>query len=145
MAFDAYAHHDAHRMFQFAQYCAEEAGDWHLRAKVLTSMTRQAVRCNDPDAGLTFIELALVRADRLTATEHAMLHSDRARALAKLGRVQDAAAAVGVADEEFSHAQPINDPVYVRYYDTAFHTGLTGAALQDVALLHGHFITEARH
>lgn len=53
MAFDVYAHDDARRMFQFALHCAEEAGDWHLRAKVLTSMTRQAVRCDDPDAGLT--------------------------------------------------------------------------------------------
>ncbi|MGH3564615.1 MAG: XRE family transcriptional regulator [Pseudonocardia sp.] len=144
MAFDAYAHDDARRMFQFAQHCAEEAGDWHLRAKVLASSARQAIWCGDPDAGLTFTELAMVRADRLTATERAMLHSDRARALAKLGRIQDAVAAVGVADEEFSHAQPVNDPVYVRYYDAARHAGGTGHALWDVAV-HGHFITEARH
>lgn len=145
MAFDAYAHDDARRMYQFALYCAEESEDWHLRAKVLSCMARQAIWCGDPDAGLTLIELAMVRSDRLTATERAMLHTDRARALAKLGRVQDAAAAVGLADEEFSHARPANDPVTVHYYDAAVHAGETGRAMWDVAVHHGHFITEARH
>jgi hypothetical protein len=144
MAFDGYAHDDARRMFQFALQCAEESGDWHLRAKVLSSMARQSIWCGDPDTGLTFTESAMVRADRLTATERAMLHTGRSRALAKLGRVQDAATAVGVADEEFSHARPANNPFYVRYYDAAQHAGDTGHALWDVAV-HGHFITEARH
>lgn len=143
MAFDAYAHDDARRMFRFALQCAEEAGDWHLRAKVLSSMARQAIWCGDPDTGLTFTELAMVRADRLTATERAMLHTGRARALAKLGRVPETASAVGAADEEFSHIRPANDPDYMRYYDAAQHAGDTGHALWDVALL-GHFTTEAR-
>jgi hypothetical protein len=144
MAFDAFAHDDARRMLRFALQCAEESGDWHLRAKVLSSMARQAIWCGDPDAGLTFTELAMVRSDRLTATERSMLHTGRARALAKLGRVQDTAAAVGAADEEFSHTRPANDPEYMHYYDAAQHAGDTGHALWDVALL-GHFTTEARH
>lgn len=144
MAFDAYAHDDARRMFRFALQCAEESGDWHLRALVLSCMARQAIWCGDPDSGLTFIELAMVRADRLTSIERAMLHTGRAQALAKLGRVQDTASAVGVADEEFSRARPANDPVYMRYYDVARHAGETGCALWHVAV-HGHFITEARH
>jgi hypothetical protein len=143
MAFDAYAHDDARRMFQFALQCAEEGGDWQLRAKVLSSMARQAIWCGDPDAGLTFTELAMVRADRLTATERAMLHTGRARALAKLHRIQDTATAVGMADEEFSHTRPQNVPVYVRYYNAAQHAGDTGHALWDVAIS-GHFISEAR-
>jgi hypothetical protein len=73
-----------------------------------------------------------------------MLHTGRSRALAKLGRVQDAVTAVGVADEEFSHARPANNHFYMRYYDAAQHAGDTGHALWDVAV-HGHFITEARH
>lgn len=144
MAFDAYAHDDARRMYRFALQCAEESGDWHLRAKVLSCMARQSTRCGDPDAGLTFTELAMVRADRLTATERAMLHTDRAHALAKLGRVQDTASAVGVADEEFSHARPANDPVTVRYYNAAVHTDVSGYALWEIAV-HGHFLAEARH
>jgi hypothetical protein len=31
MAFDAYAHDDARRMFTSGLACAEESGDWHLR------------------------------------------------------------------------------------------------------------------
>ena len=144
MAFDACAHDDARRMFRFSLQCAEEAGDWHLRAKILSSMARQAIWCGDPDTGLTFTELAMVRADRLTATERAMLHTGRARALARLGRIQETASAVGAADLEFSHNRPANDPDYMRYYDAAQHAGDTGHALWDIALL-GHFATEARH
>ncbi|MEU0511243.1 XRE family transcriptional regulator [Amycolatopsis thermoflava] len=143
MAFDAYAHDDARRMFDFALSCAEKAGDWHLRAKVLSSMARQAIWCGDADGGLTYTELALVRADRLTATEQAMLHTARARALAKLGRVEETAAAVGVADDAFSRSQPDNDPPWMAYYDAAQHAGDTGHALWDTAM-HGHFRSEAR-
>lgn len=143
MAFDAYAHGDARRMFRFALACAEESGDWHLRAKILSSMARQAIWCGDPDAGLTFTELALVRADRLTATERAMLHTARARALAKLQRVQDTLEAVGAADDEFVHSDPKNDPVWMRYYDRAQHLGDTGHALWDIAI-DNHFVGEAR-
>lgn len=142
MAFDAYAHRDALRMFQFALACAEHAGDWHLRAKVLSSMARQSIWRGDPDGGLTLVELAMVRADRLTPTERAMLLAARARALAKLNRVQDTATTIGVADEEFSHHEPDEDPVWMRYYDTAQHAGDTGHALFDLALT-GHFVSDA--
>ncbi|WP_280352108.1 helix-turn-helix domain-containing protein [Nocardia abscessus] len=143
MAFDAYAHADARSMFRLAWTCAEEAGDWHLRGKVLSSMARQAIWCGDPDDGLTYIELAMVRSDRLTATERAMLHAARARALAKLHRIEEAAKAVGRADEEFSHASPENDPPWMAYYDAAQHSGDTGHALFDLAL-DGRFVGEAR-
>jgi hypothetical protein len=142
MAFDAYAHDDARGMFQFALACAEEATDWHLRAKVLSSMARQAIWCGDPDGGLTLVELAMVRADRLTPTERAMLLSARARALAKLRRTQETLTTIGMADEEFSHAQPENDPDWMRYYDAAQHHGDTGHALWDIAMT-GQFVTEA--
>ncbi|MFI6169066.1 XRE family transcriptional regulator [Nocardia sp. NPDC051052] len=142
MAFDAYAHADARSMFRLGWTCAEEAGDWHLRGKVLSSMARQAIWCSNPDDGLTFIELAMVRSDRLTATERAMLHSARARALAKVNRVEEALKAVGQADEEFSHATPANDPPWMAYYDAAQHSGDTGHALFDLALS-GRFATEA--
>ncbi|MGW4842768.1 helix-turn-helix domain-containing protein [Nocardia brasiliensis] len=143
MAFDAYAHADAKSMFRLAWTCAEEAGDWHLRGKVLSSMARQAIWCGNPDDGLTYIELAMVRSDRLTATERAMLHSARARALAKLFRIEEALKAVGQADEEFAHASPGNDPPWMAYYDFAQHSGDTGHALFDLAVA-GRFATEAR-
>lgn len=143
MAFDAYAHDDARCTFGFALSCAEEAGDWHLRAMVLSAMARQAIWCGDPDTGLTFTELALVRADRLTATERAVLHTIRAWALGKLGRVQDAVTAAGLADEEFGYSRPAEDPEWMAYYDAAKHSGDVGRALWEVAV-HGQFITETR-
>jgi hypothetical protein len=143
MAFDAYAHNDAHRMFQLARICAEAAGDWHLRAKVLSSTARQAIWCGRPADGLATTEQAFVRADRLTATERAMLHTTQARALAKMGRVQDAVTAIGRADDEFAHADPAVDPVWMRYYDHAQHFGDTGHALFDLAIGHGRFVTDA--
>ncbi|GAA2790509.1 hypothetical protein GCM10010522_04850 [Kribbella solani] len=143
MAFDAYAHDDARRMFRFTQACADEAGDWNLRAKTLSSMARQAIWCGDPDQGLTLTEMALVRADRLTATERAMLLAARARALAKLGHVQETLRTVGLADEQFSQADPVNDPAWMRYYDQAQHLGDTGHALWDLAIRQGEAEQEA--
>lgn len=134
MAFDAYAHDDARRMFQFALACAEEAQDWHLRAKVLSSMARQAIWVGKPDEGLTLTEHALVRSDRLTATERAMLHTARARALAKMGRVRETLIAVGTADDHFAHRNPANDASWMGYYDPAQHAGDTGHALFDLAV-----------
>jgi len=52
----------------------------------------------------------------------------RARALAVLGRVQDAVAAVGMADEAFSNID--NDEIpWMLYWDEAQHAGDTGYAL----------------
>ena len=81
MAYDDFAYDDAQRAFRFALACAEEAGDWHLRAQVLCSMAEQVSWCGDPDTGLAYAESALVRATRLTATERALLHNSRARDL----------------------------------------------------------------
>ena len=142
MAFDAFAHAEAKQMFVYGLACAEEAGQWHLRAKLLSHMARQAIWCNDPDTGLTYAELALVRADRLTATERAMLHTARARALGKLGHVQETLRAVGTADDAFAQAAPHDDPPWMAYYDHAQHHGDTGHALFDLAM-NGHFETKA--
>jgi hypothetical protein len=137
MAFDACAHGDGRRIFRFALACAEHAENWHMRANVLADMARQAVWINDPDSGLTYVELALVRSERLTATERAMLHTVRARALAKLGRLQATLAAVGTADEAFAHANPAIDPPWMAFYDHAQHHGDTGHALFDLSV-RGH-------
>jgi transcriptional regulator with XRE-family HTH domain len=144
MAFDAYAHEDARRMFVFGLTCAEAAGDWHLRAKLLSHMARQAIWCGTIDSGLTYTELALVRADRLTGTERAMLHTARARALAKLGRVKETLLAVASADEAFAESEPGKDPPWMAYYDYAQHHGDTGHALFDLAV-HGHPPITATH
>jgi hypothetical protein len=134
MAFDAYAHDDARRTFRFSLQCAEQAPNWHLRARILGMMARQAIWCGQPDTGLTHIETALVRQERLTATERASLHTLRARSLARLGRVSDCLSAVGAADDAFAHSNPSLDPSWMGFYDHAQHQGDTGHALFDLAL-----------
>lgn len=143
MAFDGYAHDDARRMFSLALACAEESGNWHLRAKVLSTMARQAIWRGDPDMGLTLIDVAFIRRERLTPTERAMLFTGQARANAKLSRIPDAVRAIGMADAEFAHASPTNDPAWMVYYDTAQHVGDTGHALFDLATLDGRYVGEA--
>lgn len=144
MAFDRYEHEDAKTMFALAQSCAETGKDWHLRAKVLSSKARQSIWCKEPDDGITDVQHAFVRSDRLTATERAMLHTTHARALAKLGRVQETLTAIGRADEEFARSDPSNDPPWMAYYDLAQHSGDTGHALYDLAVK-GRFVNEARN
>ncbi|MGW3015683.1 helix-turn-helix domain-containing protein [Streptomyces longwoodensis] len=136
-AFDAYHHDEATKTFRFAADCAEEAGDWHLRAKTYSFLARQAVWIGAPDDGLTYAEKGLVRSDRLTATEQAMLHTARARAFGKMGNVRDTMAAVGAADEAFTRARPAEDPSWMAYYDEAQHNGDTAHALFDLAILAG--------
>lgn len=136
-AFDAYAHDDATKAFTFAADCAEEAGDWHLRAKTYSFLARQAVWIGAPDDGLTYAEKGLVRSDRLTPTMQAMLHTARARAFGKMGNVRDTMVAVGQVDEAFSRARPTDDPEWMQYYDAAQHAGDTAHALFDLAMLAG--------
>lgn len=134
-AFDAYNHAYAAATFLFAADRAEEAGDWHLRAKAYSYLARQSVWLGKPDDGLTHAEKGLVRSDRLTATERAMLHAARARAFGKMGNVRDCMAAVGEADEAFSHARPADDPPWMAYYDEAQHNGDTAHGLFDLVIL----------
>jgi hypothetical protein len=143
MALDTHAHEDARRLFGFAQSCAEESEDWQLRAKVLNSLASHAICRQEPDDALTFTELALVRADRLSATERAMLHTVRAHGLGMLGRAHEAMRAVDVADREFSYNRSIKCPPWMASYDLAHHHGETGRALWQTAR-HGHFADEAR-
>jgi hypothetical protein len=142
MAMDADAHEEARRLYRFALACAEEAEDWPLRSYVLSSMAEHAVWTGQPDDGLTLAEHALVRPDRITATGRALLHNDRARALAKMRRISETLAAVGTADEHFAHANPADDPPCMAFYNEARHAQLTGRPLLDLAIL-GHDPREA--
>ncbi|MFE9255695.1 helix-turn-helix domain-containing protein [Streptomyces sp. NPDC006879] len=141
--FDAHAHHDARRVFAFAAACAEEAGQWHLRAKVYSYRARQAVWLGACDSGLTYAELGLAHENRLTGTERAMLHTAKARALAKAGDVQATLRAVGQADDAFAQARPGEDPPWMAYYDAAQHAGDTGHALYDLVAVGYRPVTAA--
>lgn len=135
--FDAYAHDDARVSFRLAAECAEEGKNWHLRAKTYSFMARQAIWVGDPDTGLTDAEKGLVRADRITTTERAMLHTARARAFGKMGDVSNTLMAVGDADAAFEQSDPSQDPPWMAYYDHAQHHGDTAHALYDLAVRAG--------
>ena len=95
MAFDAYAHDDARRMFRFALQCAKESGEWHLRAKVLSGMARQEIWCGDPDAGLTFEELARSRVmDQIQLASLVMVNGDPGEAAVIGGQALDTASII---------------------------------------------------
>jgi hypothetical protein len=83
---------------------------------------------------LTFVEMALIRPDRLTATERASLHAQRAQALAALGHVQQTLAAIGIADDELTRANRAEDGPWIDFYDDAQHHRDTGRALFDLAI-----------
>ncbi|WP_344666228.1 XRE family transcriptional regulator [Catenulispora yoronensis] len=136
MAFDAFVHDEGEQMFKFSRSCAEEAGDWHLYAKMSSWLGRQAIWRGDPAAGLGYIDLGLRRAEWLTATEQAMLYTARARGYAKQGLVRETLEAVDAADNAFSKASPTEDPPWMAYYDSAQHHGDTGHALFDLAVKH---------
>ncbi|MFC1435351.1 XRE family transcriptional regulator [Streptacidiphilus sp. N1-3] len=137
-AFDTYAHADARRVFELATTCAEEANDWGLRGYAYSWRSRQETWCGDADRGLTYAELGLARADRLTPTEQAWLLNAKARALAKMGRVQETLAAVGASDEAFARAVPGAERPWMSFYDQAQHAGDTGHAWFDIALVTGN-------
>lgn len=137
MAFDALVYDEGEKMFKFGRSCAEEAGDWHLYAKMSSWLGRQAIWRDDPKTGLGYIDLGLEHAGSLTATEQAMLHTARARAYAKQGLVRETINAVDAADNAFSKSSPAEDPPWMAYYDSAQHHGDTGHALFDLAVKHG--------
>jgi hypothetical protein len=144
MAFDSYAFDDARRLLSFGVVCAEEADNWHLRARLLATRVRLDTWVGDPDQGLTHAQVALVRSDRLTATEQAMLHSLEARALARLHRRHETLTAIGRADAAFASQDVTADPPWMRYYDAAQHAGDVGTALLDLALEMPNDEAEAR-
>lgn len=142
MAHDAYLHDDGRRLFHFALTCAEAGGNWQLRARVLSDLASMEIRCGDFDSALTLLETAMVRSERLTATQRAALWNEYGSALARQGRTQDAVTAVGRADDEFSHAVPSADPPWMAFYDNAMHAACVGHALWPLAM-RGQFVSEA--
>jgi transcriptional regulator with XRE-family HTH domain len=133
-AFDIAAHTEAERRFRFALWCADAAGSWELRAATLADMARKTAYIGNPDGALSLIELAQVRADRLTSTTRAMLATLRAQFLSALDRTDDALSEVARADEHFAARNPDEDPAWMCYYDHAEHLGSTGKALIPVTL-----------
>lgn len=147
MCFDAGLHQHAERCFRLAVGSATEAGDWSLRAKALSGLANLSVhRGNqDPDRGhqddaLSFSEMALVRADRLSPVVRAVMHTRHARALgvAQPGRESDCLAALDAAQRQFARRAG-DEPAWMAYYDKAHLDRDTGRALLGLALNGGGY------
>ncbi|GAA3868079.1 hypothetical protein GCM10022243_37180 [Saccharothrix violaceirubra] len=136
-AFDIGDHTTARRCFDFSLSCADEAGSWELRAATLADLARHSTYRGDFDNALTSIELAHVRADRLTLTTRAMIGSIRARLLAFTDRHNEAKTQLTHADDCFAdrHLDPI--PAWMTYYDEAEHAGSTSRTATALALTTG--------
>jgi hypothetical protein len=132
--FDTGAHREASRYFRFALECAEEAGDWHRRARILARMVRLAVETDQADKALTLAEYGLVRADRLSPVRQAMLHAAHAKALAAMLRKQEALRAIGAADDAFDRAT--DDDFATLRTDRYTRANLAGETCEALATLH---------
>lgn len=145
MCFDAGLHSHAERCFRFAVGCATEAGDWGIRAKALSGLANLAVHQRRPDDALSFSEMALVRADRLTPVVRSVMHTRHARALgiAQPGREADCLAAVSQAQDYFA-ASSAGEPEWIAYYDKAHLDRDTGRALLGMALSGGGSYVQAQ-
>ncbi|MGW4330548.1 XRE family transcriptional regulator [Nocardia sp. NPDC004573] len=132
-AFDIGDHTEAERRFRLALWCADTAGSWELRASTLADMARKMAYIGNADSGLSLIELAQVRSDRLSATTRAMLSALRAQYLAAVKRPDEALSEVARADEYFAQRSPATDAPWLCFYDEAEHLGSTGKALIPVA------------
>ncbi|APE24545.1 MULTISPECIES: helix-turn-helix domain-containing protein [Streptomyces] len=137
-AFDRLQHDEATTLLELGRQCAEEADNWSLRASALNWRARQEIWRGHPEEGLTFAEVGLVRSDRLTPREQAMLHNARARALAKMKRADEARAAIGLSDDIVTRAKGAGEEApWMVFYDHAQHLGDTGHAAFDIAMLPG--------
>ncbi|MFB7577631.1 helix-turn-helix domain-containing protein [Streptomyces hydrogenans] len=137
-AFDRLQHDEAAALLELGRQCAEEADNWSLRASALNWHARQEIWRGRPEKGLTLAEVGLVRSDRLTPREQAMLHNARARALAKMKQTKEARVAIGLSDDIVAQAKSLRDEApWMLFYDHAQHLGDTGHALFDVAMSGG--------
>jgi tetratricopeptide (TPR) repeat protein len=141
MCLDSGEHRQAERCFRFAVGCATEARDWAMRAKALSGLANLAVSQERPDDALSFAELSLVRADRLTPIVRSVMHNRHARALGLNGqeRTQDCVTAVRLAEERFAAGSVDNEPEWMRYYTGAHLERDLGRALLNLAVTGGDY------
>lgn len=145
--FDAGHYRAADRYLRVGLHCADEAGEWSLRADILSDMARQAIYLGQPDEALTLLGAAKVREDRISNLRRANLSAVQARAFGCLGNVKECVRAVRDADEYFHDSVDDDNADYgnfAEFYTFAQLNGDTGHALYDIAV-HGHEVVETRH
>lgn len=113
-------HTHAQYYLLLALRAAKEAGDRSLGAHALNCLARQANHLGRPADALDLVQLALYGArDNATPTMTAMLHALEARGYASLGRLREFDRAAGLAEDDFAHAAPEDDPPWVAFFDGA--------------------------
>ena len=140
MCFDAAAHPEAERCFRLAVACATEAGDWSMRSKALSGLSNLAVHQGRTEDALSFSEMALVRADRLTPVVRSVMHTRHARALGLSGghRQADCMAAIHQAEDYFVVGNG-DEPDWITYYSPAHLERDLGRALLYLAVNGGDY------
>jgi hypothetical protein len=143
MAFDSGRLVDAAQLWGVALAAAQEAGNTSLQARVLGSMSRQAIWQDRPLEALTRIEEAQALT-RLTAVERAMLWALTAKAEAQAGNVRGVDRAAGRADELLAVGGDVEDRPWIAHYGQPHQDGDIATAYSTLALTHRHRnVTEA--
>ncbi|MGH3904788.1 MAG: hypothetical protein ACRDTE_11440, partial [Pseudonocardiaceae bacterium] len=144
--YTAWSSHDmgvdtaARRCSQVALHCADEAGDWSLRAKTLADSSRIAEYTGDGETALTLAQQAMVRPDRLTPLERVWGSAVEAAAHGRRGDAKACLAAIGRTEDHFADAEPANEaPAVVAFYTPAEIAFETGNALWPLAM-RGHAV-----
>ncbi|MGK8555240.1 hypothetical protein [Nocardia gipuzkoensis] len=102
--YDRGQHGPARAHFHEGWQYAEQAGEWWLRAAILTCMARQAIYLGHADDALTMLGLALVRSDRISLLRRADIAAVQARAFGRLGNDVECIRSVREAEQYFAEA-----------------------------------------
>ena len=131
---------DLARYYQAASLrCAEQAADWDRRANTLLDMAMVAAYHGQHDDALTFAQHGLLRADRLSTLRRVQLTLLEAQAYGQRGDAQSCLAAIGRAEDEFTTADPANEPDHLAVVVSAAELASESAkALHHLALRDQH-------
>jgi hypothetical protein len=136
LRFDAARHQGAKLHWKTGLAAARQAGNASMGARITGAMSRQETWIGKPDEGLARAEMALT-SPGLTHTERSMLHALRARALARMRRLEPARRAIGMSDEEYGRTDNDEVPAWAGSFGRADQLGDTGRALADYTLATG--------
>jgi transcriptional regulator with XRE-family HTH domain len=137
MLFDQGQHLRARQVYAASLRVANSASDrWPLRAIIFSEMARQCRHLGALKEADELIMMAHGADAEVTPTCRAMLHALTATIWAAGGDRTQTTRYIRMAEDEFAHASPANDPSWISWFDTAELRGETGNAL--ALLAHHH-------
>lgn len=134
-------------MLPVRRWLRDRRGDWAMRAKALSGLANLGVHLDRPDDALSWAEMALVRADRLTPVVRAVMHTRHARALGLNGRPRaaDCMTAARQAEDYFAAGEADREPDWIRYYTPGHLERDLGRAHLYLALNGGDYKPAQQH